>query len=165
MLKFPKQITSEFTQYTSSMSKDDLKKSMENLFSGNGNNVNLSGKFTSESEFQITAESEIGPFPPYVAIYNRNSIKGLIFKNQNGKTQINILTSPNSLFQLSFFLLPLAFLIIFLNTEDDRRDIVFYLLSITVIVAIPIIILLLSGLFKTRLMNRFEKYFRLEKLD
>jgi len=161
MYLLPKELTSHFIQYTSSSA--DFRLELEKLFTGRIEDANLSGKFITSDEFQITAKHQFGPFPATGMFYLPTSIKGSFHKNSDGKTQINALISPNSLYQMSFLLLPIAFLVIGLTVERDRVSIAFYPLLLAIIIAIPIVTAKLSGIFKKTLQDQFETHFKLNR--
>ena len=157
----PKALTSNFFQYTSSSA--DFKLELEKLFTNRNEDTNLSGKFITSDEFQITAKHQFGPFPATGMFYLPTTIKGSFHKNSDGKTQINTLISPNSLYLMSFLLLPIVFLVIGLTVERDRVSIAFYALLLAIIIAILIVTTKLSGLFKKTLQDQFENYFKLSR--
>lgn len=164
MIKFPKQVTAEFFEYTTPLSVEAFAAEVEKLINRKWHDLssNLCGKKNGINEFTITAKWEFGG-PTWAGFLNINTptnLKLYIFKNSNNLTQVNLLVTPNSYFPLLFILLPI-FVGTILFMSKDYPSIIEILSSILLIVSSPFIILFFSGLSKRRLKTRFVSYFRL----
>lgn len=164
MLTFPRQITSEFYKYTSSLSMDRFINAVDDLSNQKNSIVSLVGKFNNDNEFEMTSKWKVGPFTYCSSLYRPTIIKGYIFKNDNAQTQVNILVSPHSFVQLLFFVLPIFYAVIFFTIESSQKDLEFYILICTSFILTPIILLLFGMFLKNRLKNRFIKYFNLSQI-
>lgn len=167
MIRFPKQITSEFFEYTYTGTIMDFKYKLENLATkSKGFSVypNLLIKLTSGSEFTVTNKFELGTFKSNPFDTSTN-IKGYYLKNSLNITQVNLLVTPHSMFPLLFFLLPIFFMtILFSDISDTQKFLGFYPVTILAMLAIPIALLFISAFSKKRLLHRFVKYMDLNKI-
>lgn len=172
MMNFPKQITSEFFEYTTNVSLDELKASVNNLIdnkNGIGFSNSLSGKLTKENEFKITPKWEIGPLVTGpLGYFNNNTptnIKMFIYSNKNHVTRVNLLVSPNSYYPSLFVLFPIALIALLLMYRNTPRVSEAYLIIIPLLFLCPIIILTMSAFFKNRLKGKLAKYLDLKQLE
>lgn len=161
---FPKQITADFFEYTSHLSVEDIRNEIETLLiktKGFNFSINLTGKFTNQYEFKVTAKWQIAVSSNIP--WGETNIKGFIFKNAKNQTQVNLVVRPNPLFPILFVLLPVFCLVSLFTLEQNRRNTDFYL-SISLIIFTPIVLLVLSKFSKKRLKDRFVNYFHLEEI-
>ena len=166
MLRFPKQITSEFIEYASSSTKEEFCTQLEGLFAktkGFNFSINLTGEFTNMYEFSVTSKWEIGISKNFL-FHKSTNLKGYIFTNSTNKTQINLLITPFSIFPLLFIILPIFLLFFLFIIEPGRLTTLDYIFIISLVVASPFIIMKLSSFSKYRLLNRFTNYFKLKKI-
>ena len=170
MINFPKQITSEFSEYSTHLSLDELRALVNNLVddkNGIGFSNGLAGKLIKENEFQITPKWEIGPLVTGpLSYFNRNTptnIKLLIYCNKNHVTRVNLLVSPNSYYPSLFVLFPISLIALLLMYRNTPRISEAYLIIIPLLFLCPVIILTMSAFFKNRLKGKVVKYLDLQQ--
>ena len=113
MLKLPKQIASEFFQYTTDLPVDAFiikLRGMLNSTTDSDTYINFQGEFTNDNEFEITrqwGEFSLNPFWPFFKIKKINAltgIRGFVFKNKYDQTQLNLVIFPNSTLKVLFLI-------------------------------------------------------------
>jgi hypothetical protein len=171
MIVFPKQITSHFVKYTSSLSVEDFLEEIKNLLDSTTNsdtNINLEGKFINADEFELTrqwGELTINPFRKLSlpSPHSRTTIKGFVFKNELNQTQVNLVVIPNSVFQISILILLFIFLLVTYEMIAENLGNLLHFGIILVIVMISYLILGISAHLKRKLLKTIVNLFDLQK--
>ena len=167
MIRFPRQISSEFFKYTFTGSMEDLRGKLENLATrskGFSTYPHLLVKLTGDNEFTVIIKFEPATFKrdPFDT---GTSIKGYYLKNSSNTTQVNLLVTPHFMFPILFLLLPIFFMIIFFTGFSDKHNFpAAYLLTAFWMIAAPVAVLFLSAFSKKRLLERFVNYMQLTKI-
>lgn len=121
--------------------------------------INLTGKFISDNEFELT--------PRWQAInirsYERelSFLKGKIYVDELNQTKVDFSVRPNSIFVIFFFIFPIvAIFIYFSNTNED------YLLPVLIFgIIVPLICLGIGQISRNIIRDRFIETFNLKKID
>lgn len=163
MRLFPKQILDEEFIYSSTLSEVDLtnkiKETLE-ISSGFNFDLNLTGKFVSEDTFCITPKWQLGANSTLL-FHSDTNLRGKIQKKNQYETLIVLCVTPHSLFPTSFLLSPIVFITFLFTSIKANLGIVFYILTVSLLILTPIVILFLSNLSKKRLRKRFATHFNL----
>jgi hypothetical protein len=167
MIRFPRQISSEFFKYTYTGSMEDLRNKLENLTkrtNGFSAYPHLLVKPTGDNEFTVIIK-----FEP--ATFKRNpfdtgtSVKGYYFKTKSNTTQVNLLVAPHFMFPILFLLLPIFIMLIFFTGFSDKTNFpAAYLLTAFWMIAAPVAVLFISASSKKRLLERLVNYMQLTKI-
>ena len=172
MLKFPKEITSEFFEYTTELSLAQLRAEIESVINDTNSfslSANFSGKIIKDNEYQITSNWEIGPMVSgplgYINANSPTSLNVFIYQNKNAKTQVNLLVSPNSYLPSLFIFFPISLLVLVGTSINDTGINEADLILMLMIFLCPVIILFISKFSKKRLRNKFVKHFDLQEIS
>lgn len=112
---FPAQIMEEIFIYHSSVSEQEFKKQVMDLFNKTGrfrHPPDLDGKFLDEKSFQIVKRWSLPSFMKF-PFYNSTSLKVLFLEDSTKQTQVTITAVPFTLYPTLFVLLPLVYLYFF----------------------------------------------------
>ena len=167
MRLLPKPISTEEFDYVSGKSVDSLKSDIRQLFDktkGWNFSVNLTGEFTSDSEFKMIPKWQFSRIKGGES--KEAYLNGCIFEDENKRTRVKFTVRPNSMYPLFFFIFPL-FGLLALTSEDTRnKDVVDIVgLILMVFVVFPGIMLLFGHFAKKGIKDRFIKTFNLKLVD
>ncbi len=167
MIRFPRQISSEFFEYSYAGSMEELRDKLEKLptrSNGFSTYPHLLIKPTGDNEFTVIIKFEPAKFKRY-PFDTGTSLKGYYFKNRSGTTQVNLLVNPHFIFPILFLLLPIFFMFtLFVDIPDHQKFPGFYPVMILIMIAILVGLIFLSAFSKKRLLERFVNYMLLTKI-
>lgn len=167
MIRLPRQITSEFFEYTYAGSLTDFSTKLENLTATSRSydaSPNLLVKLTSDNEFIAINKFKLETFKSN-PFDTSTLLKGYYFKSSLNTTQVNLLVTPHFMFPLLFLLLPIFFMVILFTGISDKQNFPgACLLIVLCMVATSVGLLFLSTLSKKHLLNRFVQYMQLTKI-
>ncbi|MEO6253199.1 MAG: hypothetical protein ABIO79_07840 [Ferruginibacter sp.] len=167
MIKFPRQLASEFFEYTYAGSFTDFSNKLENLTAkpdGFSEYPNLSVKLTPGNEFTVINRYILETFKSH-PFDTSTTLKGYYFKNNLNTTTVNLLVTPHFIIPILFLLLPIFFMVILFKEIPDKQNFPgACLLIVLCMVATSAGLLFLSALCKKRLLNRFVQYMELTKI-
>lgn len=167
MRLLPKPISKEDFDYVSDKSVDSLKSDIQQLFDkskGWNFSINLTGEFTSDSEFKMTPKWQ------FVHIRGGDSseayLNGRIFEDEYRRTRVKFTVRPNSIYPLFFFIFPLFGLLALTSDDTRNKDVADIVGLILMVVVVGPGSMLLFGYFaKQRIKDRFIKTFNLKPVD
>jgi len=169
MIKFPKQISPESFEFTSTDPLTEFSNKLEDLASRSralSVSPNLFVKLLPGNEFTVTVK--LGKSPLNSALFGFGTsviLKGYYFKSNLNATQVNLQVVPHYMFRVFFLILPIFFMVIlFTNIPVGRKFPEFYDLVFFIMIVAPILLLFTCELSKRRLLNRFVKYMELTKI-
>ncbi len=169
MIKFPRQISSEYFEFASTYSLTEFSDKLEDLalksrtFSVSPNLfvILLPGN-------QFTVKTKVGMGPWNSALFGIGTsviLKGYFLKNNLNETQVNITVAPHYLFAVCFLILPLVFIImLIINIGVGQKFLEIYTLIFIMMIGVPAALLFVSELSKKRLLKRFVSYTHLTKI-
>jgi len=167
MIRFPRQISSEFFEYTYAGSIEDLRDTLEKVAARSKGfyvSPNLLVKLKPGNEFTVINKFELGTFQR-TPFDTSTSLKGYYFKNDLNSTQVNLLVTPHSMFPLLFLLLPVFFILtLFGDFTDSQKFPGFYPIIILAMLTALVGLVFLSAFSKRRLLERFVNYMQLTKI-
>ncbi|MEJ7677778.1 MAG: hypothetical protein WKG06_07910 [Segetibacter sp.] len=153
-----KYIWREVFDYYANRSVDDLRLEIQQLFNRQGANfsINLTGKFISEYEFEMTPKWQ------FIMIRNYENeiayLKGRIFQDKEQKTRATFTVRPNSIFLIFFFIFPIIGILVLSKSGQNYKD---TLAAYLFIIAVPLIVLAFGYFAKQGIKNRFIATFNL----
>ncbi len=159
----PKQIWKEEYDYYSDKSVDELKTDIQQLLDktrGWDFSVNLTGKFTSEFEFEMTPKWQFAIIRGFEQ--KISYLEGQIFVDEFKRTRVTFNVRPNSTLLIFLFAFPMIgiFALTTGNMKGDKDDAKIAGLAFTFVV--PAVMLLLGYFAKQDIKNCFVKAFDLK---
>jgi hypothetical protein len=169
MIKFPRQISSEAFEYTSTDSLTEFSDKLEYIASKSRSfnaSPNLFVRLLPGNEFTATVKVGMGPLNNSIFGFGTSAVlKGQYFKNNFNATQVSIIAAPHYLFAVFFLILPILFMVMLLiNIESGQKFPEIYPLTFIMMIAAPASLLFISALSKERLLKRFASYMQLTKI-